>query len=100
MKNSEKLNQPRRTWLNAIAGIAVAAPLGMFTREAYSAQNAAVRQALKYQDTPKPPQQCSNCAQFVPGKTPKDNGGCTVIPGDTEIAPSGWCVAWIEAKKK
>lgn len=100
MNNDEQFNQPRRTWLHAVAGVAVAAPLGMFAREAASAQNAALRQALKYQDTPNAGKQCSGCAQFVPGKTPKDRGGCTTIPGDDEIAPAGWCVAWIEIKKK
>jgi hypothetical protein len=37
--------------------------------------------------------------QFVPGKTPKDKGGCKILPGDTEIAPAGFCVAWVELKK-
>ena len=98
--NNQKLNQPRRIWLRAAAGIAMAAPLGMFAREAASAQNTALRQALKYQDTPNAGKQCSTCAQFIAGKTPTDRGGCTIIPGDNEIAPSGWCVAWIELKKK
>jgi hypothetical protein len=35
--------------------------------------------------------------QFVPGKTPKAMGGCNAIPGDTEISPEGYCIAW--AKK-
>ena len=38
-------------------------------------------------------------AQFVPGKTPKDRGGCTFIPGDDELSPNGYCVAWIEPRK-
>ena len=54
MNRGEKLDRPRRIWLQAVAGVAVAAPLG--------------------------------------------RGGCTAIPGDTEISPNGWCVMW-EAKK-
>ena len=94
------LNLSRRVWLHAATGIAVAVPLTLLAGKASAAQNAALRQALKYQDAPSGAKQCSNCAQFVPGKTPKDRGGCTVIPGDDEISPSGYCVAWIEAKKK
>lgn len=100
MNNDQVLNLPRRIWLHAAAGIAVAAPLTIFAANASAAQNAALRQALKYQDTPNGAKQCSSCAQFVPGKTPKDRGACTVIPGDDEISPSAYCVAWIEAKKK
>lgn len=98
--NNKEMNRTRRNWLSAAAGIAVAAPLAMFSDRTTAAQNAALRQALKYQDAPLAGKQCSTCAQFVPGKTPKDRGGCTVIPGDDEISPNAYCVAWIEAKKK
>jgi hypothetical protein len=37
--------------------------------------------------------------QFVPGKAPKDKGGCKILPGDTEISPTGSCIAWVELKK-
>lgn len=100
MNDNKLLDHPRRSWLRAMSGVAVAAPLAMFTKQAFSAQNAVLRQALKYQDMPLAGKQCATCAQFVPGKTPKDLGGCTTIPGDTEISPNGYCVAWIEAKKK
>ena len=41
-------------------------------------------------------QKCSNCMHFVPGKTPKAMGECKIIPGDTEIAPEGYCIAWVK----
>ena len=96
--SNEKLNRPRRIWLRVIAGAAVGAPLGMFARQAAAAQNGPARGALKYQDSPNAGKDCAGCTEFVPGKTPKDRGGCTVIPDDTEISPNGWCVMW-EAKK-
>lgn len=86
----------RRIWLKLTAGAVLAAPLMTLTSRAGAAQNAGSRQALKYQDKPSGSNQCSNCLQFVPGKTAKDPGGCKVIPGDTEISPNGWCVAWVK----
>jgi anaerobic selenocysteine-containing dehydrogenase len=87
----------RRIWLKVAAGGALAAPLALLGRQAFAATNAASRGALKYQDKPNGEQKCSNCLQFVPGKNPTDKGGCKIIPGDSEISPSGYCVAW--AKK-
>lgn len=51
-----------------------------------------MRADLKYQSTPKGDQKCSDCTLFVPGKTPKDDGTCKVIPG--AISPNGWCTAF------
>jgi hypothetical protein len=65
---------------------------------AFAAKNAAMRTSLKYQDHPGPDnKECSGCLQFVPGKTPTALGECKLYPGDTEISPRGYCVAW--AKK-
>jgi hypothetical protein len=89
----------RRVWLKAATGAAVAAPLMFFTRQSLAAKNDALRTSLKYQDTPSGTKTCATCMQFVPGKTPKDKGGCKILPGDTEIAPTGFCVAWVELKK-
>jgi High potential iron-sulfur protein len=99
MSNRERLDRPRRVWLKVVVQAAVAAPLGMLVTRAAAVQNGATRGALKYQDAPNGGKDCLGCAEFVPGKTPKDRGGCTVIPGDDEISPNGWCVMW-EAKKK
>jgi hypothetical protein len=87
----------RRIWLKQAAVAAATAPLAALAARATAAQNAASRQALKYQDKPNGASQCGNCVQFVPGKDAKGPGGCKIIPGDTEISPNGWCVAW--AKK-
>jgi len=89
----------RRVWLKAATGAAIAAPLVFFTRQSLAAKNDALRGSLKYQETPSGAKQCSNCMQFVPGKTAKDKGGCKILPGDTEISPTGYCVAYVEAKK-
>lgn len=64
---------------------------------AFAAKNDALRKAMKYQDKPEGDKKCSTCLQFVPGKTPKDLGGCKIFAGDTEISPDGYCTAW--AKK-
>ena len=89
----------RRVWLKAVSGAAVAAPLVFFAHESLAAKNDALRTALKYQDTPSAGKHCDDCVQWVPGKTPKDKGGCKILPGDTEVAPTGWCSAFVEAKK-
>jgi High potential iron-sulfur protein len=85
----------RRAISLALGGVVLAPflPLG----RARAAQNAQLRAALKYQDAPMQGQQCATCAQFIPGKTPKDRGGCKIMPGDTEISPQGWCSAWTAA---
>ncbi|MBL8379419.1 MAG: high-potential iron-sulfur protein [Burkholderiales bacterium] len=89
----------RRNWLKAASGAAAAVPMVFFTQAALAAKNEAMRTSLKYKDTPEGNNRCDNCMQWVPGKTPKDRGGCKILPGDTEISPSGWCVAWVAAKK-
>ena len=93
------MQSSRRDWLKAATGVAVAAPLVFFASRSFGAKNDALRGSLKYQDTPSDTKRCDNCMQFVAGKTAKDKGGCKILPGDTEIAPAGYCVAWIELKK-
>jgi hypothetical protein len=80
-------------------GVLILGPFALI-RRACAAQNTQLRAALKYQDAPMKDQQCSTCAQFIPGKTPQDRGGCKIMPGDTEISPRGWCTAWTAAPKK
>lgn len=93
------MQSSRRNWLKAATGAAVVAPLVFFARQSMGAKNDAMRTALKYQDTPSGTKRCDNCLQWVPGKTPKDKGGCKIFPGDTEVAPAGYCTAWVEMKK-
>ncbi len=95
-----EFSMSRRRALSLAATSLIAAPLALATRSAHAAQNTALRAALKYQDMPMKGQQCSTCLQFIPGKTPKDRGGCKIIPGDTEISPQGWCSAWVAAPAK
>jgi hypothetical protein len=89
--------RPRRDFLKIGAAAVTVIPLLSASRWADAATNATMRTSLKYQNKPNGDQKCSNCMQFVPGKTPKAMGGCKVITGDTEISPDGYCIAW--AKK-
>ena len=68
--------------------------LAMIPVVALAAKNDSMRTSTKYKDTPEGDKQCSNCAQFIPGKSAKDLGGCNIFPGDSEIAPTGYCIAW------
>ena len=86
------MNQSRRNMLK-LGGIALA----MVPVAAIAAKNDAMRTSMKYKDTPEGDKNCANCLQWVPGKTPTDLGGCKLFPGDTEVSPKGYCVAW--AKK-
>jgi hypothetical protein len=61
---------------------------------ALAAKNDGMRASMKYRDTPEGDKKCSGCQLFVPGKTATDLGGCKLFPGDTEISPQGYCVAW------
>lgn len=49
-----------------------------------------------YQDKPLGNHQCSNCAHFIPGASPKANGTCEVVEGS--ITPHGWCVVYTPKK--
>lgn len=84
----------RRQFLKLGSAVLAIIPVIAFSGRAAAATNAAMRAALNYQDKPEGEKRCANCAQFVPGKTAKDKGGCKVIPGDTEISPQGYCTAW------
>jgi hypothetical protein len=86
------MDQSRRKMLK-LGGAALA----MIPVVAFAAKNDAMRTSMKYKDTPEGDKSCANCVQFVPGKAPAGKGGCKIIPGDTEVSPKGYCVAW--AKK-
>ena len=51
------------------------------------------KEAVKYQDSPKGGQKCSDCLQFVPGQQGA-NGACKVVEGP--ISPNGWCAAFVK----
>ena len=44
---------------------------------------------VKYQETPKGPQQCSKCNYYLAGKGPGGTNVCKIIAGP--ISPTGWC---------
>lgn len=58
------------------------------------AQAKAPKSAMKYQDHPKGDAKCSNCLQWIPGKTPTAMGTCKVVEGP--ISPEGWCLAYVK----
>jgi hypothetical protein len=93
-----KENQtPRRRFLKIGATALAMIPVIAVAGRADAATNAAMRASLKYQGKPEGDKSCANCMQFVPGASAKDLGGCKILPGDTEISPQGYCIAW--AKK-
>ena len=93
----KKNRTPRRKFLK-ISGAAIAMlPVFVVSGRADAATNASLRTSLKYQGKPEGDKSCANCMQFVPGASAKDLGSCKIIPGDTEISPQGYCLAW--AKK-
>jgi hypothetical protein len=95
----DNLKPSRRQFLK-IGGAAIAIiPVLALSGKAMASTNAAMRTSMKYQDKPSGDKHCATCMQFIPGKTPKALGGCKIFPGDTEIAPNGYCVAWAAKPK-
>jgi High potential iron-sulfur protein len=78
-----------------IVSLALAsAPLVALSNKAEATMNPKVRAQLKYQDNPNGSMSCTNCLEFLPGKTEHDLGRCNKIPEDNEISPNGYCTAW------
>jgi anaerobic selenocysteine-containing dehydrogenase len=93
----DDLKLTRRTLLKIGSALA-AIPVVGITGKAWAAQNKALRDALKYQDTPgKDGQKCDTCMHWVAGKTRTAKGSCKIIPNDDEINPQGWCLGWVAA---
>ena len=84
-----KLNLSRRSMIKLGA-----AALAMIPVVALAAKNDSMRATMKYKDAPEGDKQCSGCVQFIPGKSASDLGSCKIFPGDTEVSPKGYCVAW------
>jgi hypothetical protein len=80
----------RRAVLKRAAVLAAVAAAS--TTRATLAQTKASKAAMQYRDTPNGKQECSNCLQFIPGKTPQAQGSCKVVAGP--ISPHGWCIAY------
>jgi High potential iron-sulfur protein len=91
-----KENQTSRRHFLKVGGALAMIPVMLVPGRTDAATNAALRTSLKYQGTPEGDKNCANCMQFVPGASAKDLGGCKIMPGDTEISPKGYCIAWVK----
>ena len=97
---NDDIKSARRRMLK-LGGAALAMiPVLVLNGKTYAATNAAMRASFKYQNKPAGDKSCRGCVQFTPGKTAKASGGCKLFPGDTEISPNGYCLAWVAAPKK
>ncbi len=94
-----KTSSQRRQFMKLGSMALSAIPLLAIVGNTQAATNASMRTAMKYQDKPSGDKACAGCMQFVPGKTAKDLGGCKLFAGDTEISPTGYCVAWVAKAK-
>jgi len=90
MSDTERKNMSRRAVLKSAALLAGLASIPVLARAAGTVPKA----AMQYQDHPKGDQDCSNCIQFIPGKTATAMGECNVVAGP--ISPKGWCVAYVK----
>ena len=84
----------RRRFLKIGGATLAMIPIILTSGSADAATNAAMRTSLKYKGTPEGDKSCAKCMQFVPGSSAKDLGGCKILPGDTEVSPQGYCMAW------
>lgn len=96
----EDVKTSRRQFLKIGTAAIAMIPVVAVSRNVLASTNAAMRASMKYQDKPNGDKRCGTCMQFIPGKAPKDLGGCKIFAGDTEISPQGYCVAWAAAKPK
>ena len=82
--------------LGAITGAALAGVAGTAAR---AAEAKLAKSAVQYVDAGKDEgKDCDDCAQFLPGKTEKDNGTCKIVEG--AINPHGHCIAFTPKPKK
>jgi len=92
----KKDQMQRRRFLKIGSAALAMIPAIVAPGRAAAASNAALRSSLKYQGKPEGDKRCANCMQFVPGASAKDLGGCRIMPGDTEISPQAYCIAWVK----
>jgi len=90
MTDDQRKQLSRRSVLKGAALLAGIAVIPVVAEAAGSVSKA----AMQYQDHPKGEQECSNCLQFIPGKSAAAMGECKVVAG--EISPKGWCVAYVK----
>jgi anaerobic selenocysteine-containing dehydrogenase len=80
----------RRSLLKGAAAVTCVALASAIAGKAFAAKS--TRSAANYQNKPNGDKKCSNCNLFVPGKTPKDDGTCTVVVGT--ISPEAYCTLY------
>lgn len=90
MSDVERKRSSRRTMLKGAALLAGLAAIPVTVEAAGTVAKA----AMQYQEHPKGDQDCSNCIQYIPGKTPAAMGECKVVAGP--ISPKGWCIAYVK----
>lgn len=94
-KNAFEKSSNRRRFLKSAAIVTGlgALPGLPFTRLAFAQESGkAPKDAVKYQDTPKNNQQCSECMYYIATEN-SDQGQCKVVQGD--IAANGWCMLFV-----
>jgi hypothetical protein len=84
----------RRQFIKIGCAAMTVIPLLALADKAAAASNEGLRNAMKYQNNPSGEKACGGCLLFVSGKSAKALGGCKLFPGDAEISPTGYCVAW------
>ena len=83
----------------ALSAITGAALVGIAGRSAWAAEAKLAKSAVQYVDAGKDEgKDCDDCAQFLPGKTEKDNGTCKIVEGT--INPHGHCIAFTPKPKQ
>jgi hypothetical protein len=84
----------RRAALQRTLGIGVGLVLACTMPRGASATPAKLdKSAVQYTDAGAvPDQDCDDCIQFVPGKTPTASGTCRIVEG--AISPHGHCIAF------
>jgi hypothetical protein len=96
VKNAFEKSSSRRRFLKSAAIVTGlgALPGLPLTRPGFAQESAkAPRDAVKYQDTPKNNQQCSECMYYIAAGDDSDQGQCKVVQGD--IAAKGWCMLFV-----
>jgi len=86
----DQTKQSRRSLLKGamlVAGGTLAATV-IPVKQAYAQK--APKEAMKYQESPKDGQKCSDCTYFQPPSS------CGVVDGT--ISPNGWCVLFNKKK--
>jgi len=96
---SQSKHSRRKVLKVGMTALAVVPLIGLSER-AFATQNAAVRKALKFVNTPNGDKFCKVCVNFIPNKDKPNNdadvNGCKLYPGDTEICTHCYCTGFVQ----